>query len=285
MEYYCRTQSSFGLKKRFIEKNSNSIEVLFLGSSHTQNAINPKFIDTPNCNLAFGGQPISIDNFLLNKYLCKMSRLNTVFLEISFHSFYNDLNLSDWNSHIYSNLYSINYKVEPFSLKNYSLVYSDYQFFSTIFYDFLNPNNPNYQINEFGFMENMFSDRFEKLNYDSIQIAKTFIMGHEFKNLDNFKLNKSFLEKSINLCQKKGIKVVFLTTPFYKTYFSNIPNNSRDSVLKFVQQLSVKYDIKYYDYSTDCRFGVRDFMNDNHLNSKGAENFTRIINKEILEFN
>ena len=283
MEFYCRTQTTFGIKKEFLEKYLDSIEILIFGSSHNQNAINPEFLNRKTCNLAFGGQPISIDYYLLDKYIEKMSRLSTVFFEVTIFRFYDDLNSSAWNGHIYSNIYNINYKVESLSLKNYLLVYSDYQFFSKIFYDYCNPNSYKYKLNRFGFVTNDFNDRFEKLKYDTLEINKTFVMTHNFDNRLNFQINKEFYLNSIKKCLNKHIKVVLITPPLYGTYSKHIPVNAKKEIDSLIYSFVTKYGIQYFDYSCDNRFKVYDFKNDNHLNSSGAEKFSKIINNEILE--
>ena len=281
IELYTRTQSTFCIKKSFLEKNLNEINTLILGSSHSQNGINPAFLDKKTSNLAMGGQPMSIDYYLLDKYIDKMPHLTTVFLEITTFRFYNDLNLSDWNTHIYSILYNINYKVEPFSLKNYLFVYSDYPYFSKIFLTYCNPYSYKYKKNEFGFVTNDFNDKFEELKFDSVKINKTFVMGNIFDNQNLFSINESFLIKSIKRCVDKGIRVVLISPPVYKTYFNHIPANKKKEVDSLVCNIVNEYRLKYYDYSCDSRFNIYDFKNDSHLNSAGAEKLSKIINQDI----
>ncbi len=277
VELYCRTQTTFAIKKNYVEKNLKTIETLILGSSHSQNGINPEFLKAKSCNLAFGGQPIAIDYFLLEKYMDQMKNLKTILLEVSPHRFYNELNPNDWNGHIYSNLYDIDYKVEPYSVKNYSLVLADVNYFSTIFVDNLNPKIPKPKLNKFGFMTNDFHDRFSKLKNDSLQIENSFKMNNKFNNKINLKTNTVFLTKIIEKCQKNSVKIILVGTPLYKTYNGNIPSNTKMQHQELLSTLSNKFDIQYYDFSNSKRFHLKDFKNDNHLNPYGAKKFTVII--------
>jgi len=279
VEVYCRTKTTFAIKKHYLESNLNSIEVLFLGSSHSQNAINPEFISKKSCNLAYGGQPISIEYFLLDKYIDKIPHLKTVFFEISPHRFYNDLNISDWNGRIYVNLYGIDYSVKELSIKNYSLLFSNFKYFTSIFYDFCNPFANKYDLNEFGFVINNFSDRFYKLKYDPAEIKKTFKMPHTFKNMTDFKKNINYLDKIIERCKVKNIEIIFITTPFYKTYLSQIPIESKNRVDSITRKYVTEFGIKYFDFSKDSTFTVYDFKDDNHLNSLGAKKFSSKIDR------
>jgi hypothetical protein len=185
---------------------------LILGSSLSENAINPEFINKKTANIAFVAQPISIDYYLLDKYIDQMPGLHTVSLEINVQNFYYDLNPLFWNGHIYSILYNIKYNVEPWSIKNYSLVISNYQFFSSRFFDHINPFSYKYKLNRFGSIVNDFNDRFEKLNFDTSQINNTFSLRKNlFENEEHFTANKSFVRKIIERCKAKNIRVVMLT--------------------------------------------------------------------------
>lgn len=283
IEYYAQNKTTFSIKKKFLESNLTSTEVLILGSSHSQNAINPRYLKSRKCaNIAFGGQPIAIDYFLLEKYIDKMANLKIVVFEISSHRFFEDLNLSTWNAHIYSNLYDIDYKVEKFSIKNFSLLFSDPRFFSDIFIDYINPNSYKYKLNKYGFVENDFNDRFLKLKYDSIKINNSYTRQYDFKQTKYNSINEEFVIKTIEKCRKRGIKIIFITTPVYKTFSSKIPNKIAKYTNSLTNKLCAKYHIDYYNFLTNKKFKVNDFKNDNHLNSDGAKKFTFIMDSLIV---
>jgi hypothetical protein len=277
IEYYCGHDTTFVLKNNYIEKNKSTIEVLFLGSSHTQNAINPEFIKKKACNLAFAGQTLENDYSLLEKYISQMPKLRTVFFEVSPHTFYSEFDSSNWNGYIYSNLYDIDYKVDPYSLKKYFYLLSNFKFFSSLYFDYANPFSYKYTINKYGFITNDFNDRFLKLHYNSSEINKTFVMEHTFQNKDLVVMNSAVLEKAIVLCKEKGVKIVLITAPLYDTYVNGVPKSAKTEVLKTINTLKNKYQINYFDYSTDSTFKVSDFKNDNHLNSDGARKFSSKI--------
>jgi hypothetical protein len=276
-EIYSRTQTIFVIKKEHFENNLSTINTLILGSSHLQNGLNPAFIRSNSCNMAYGGQPISIDYFLLNKYIDQMKNLKTVLFEVSPHRFYYEFDPSSWNGHVYSNLYDINYKTEKLSIKNHSLVLSDVKYFSTIFVDNCNPTLPKPKLNTFGFMTNAFPGRFTELENDSIKINQTFKLNSIFDNQENFKLNMIFMNKIIKECQKKKVKIIFIGSPLYQTYYSKIPLKAKIQVENSLHHLTNKYGIQYYDFSRSKRFYLKDYINDNHLNPIGAKKFTIII--------
>lgn len=280
-EYYCLKITNFSIKKMYLEANLKSIEVLILGSSHSQNAINPEYMNKSTCNLAFGGQPLSIDYYLLEKYIPQMPHLKTVCVEVSPHRFFDDLEIAKWNSHIYANLYGIKYNVETFSLKNYSLVFSDPKFFTSTFIDYIDPNSFKYQLNKYGFVTNDSNDRFKELNNDSVKINSYYIMKHKYNNQTNFENNKIFFAKIITLCKNKGVELVLLSPPLYQTYLKHIPVNPEKKVNLLLTENILKYGIRFLDHSKDTAFHLTDFKNDNHLNSNGAKKLTLKINSEL----
>jgi hypothetical protein len=276
-ELYCRTQTIFVIKKQHFENNLSTINTLLLGSSHFQNGLNPEFLKSNSCNMSFGGQPISIDYFLLNKYIDQMKNLKIVLFEVSPHRFYYEFDPSNWNGHVYSTLFDINYKTEKLSLKNYSLVLSGIKYFSTIFIDNYNPKLAKPKLNTYGFITNAFPGRFTALENDSIKVNQTFKMNSKFDNQKNFKLNMVFLNKIIQECQKKKVKIIFIGTPLYQTYYNKIPLKTERQVQNALHQITNKYGIQYYDFSRSKKFYLRDYINDNHLNPNGAKKFTVLI--------
>lgn len=282
VEYYCHTSTTFIIKKNYLENNKDKIQTLFFGSSHFQNGINPQYIRQNAANISFGGQPMSIDYLLLEKYCSEMKNLKTVFFEISPHRFYHDLNSKEWNGHIYTIAYEIKYKNDIFSMKNYSYIISDFKYFSTIFFDNFSSSSIKPKLNKYGFIMNDFNDRFSKLKYDSIKINKTFKNSTKYLNQNNVKLNTIFLNKFVKLCKEKNIKIIFVSSPFYQTYVKSIPLHAKKQVNAIVNDISIHNKIPFYDYSTSKEFRLKDFKNDNHLNPDGAKKFTMIIDSLLM---
>lgn len=80
-------------------------------------------------------------------------------------------------------------------------------------------------------------------------------------------------------CARAKIKVIFVYTPEYIEGQEYIEN--RAEVMALYAKLSKKYDIPFYDYSTDSiSYDKKYFYNALHLNKTGAELFTsKLIEK------
>ena len=86
---------------------------------------------------------------------------------------------------------------------------------------------------------------------------------------DSLKLK--YIEKLIVDTRQKGIKLVFMISPFYKASSSD----SYDSVKELIK----KYDVSFYDFYADEEMS-RDksfFSDPSHLNDKGARVFTEEV--------
>jgi hypothetical protein len=80
-------------------------------------------------------------------------------------------------------------------------------------------------------------------------------------------------EKFIAECKKQNIKLIFVYAPEYIE--GQIFTKNRGEVLSLYTNYSHKYNIPFYDYSTDAiSYQKKYFYNTNHLNKMGAELFT-----------
>lgn len=49
-----------------------------------------------------------------------------------------------------------------------------------------------------------------------------------------------------------------------------------------IRALTERHGLEYYNYLKDERFGVEDFQDGDHLNTKGAEKFSLILKDEVI---
>ncbi|WP_316815580.1 hypothetical protein [Pedobacter nyackensis] len=90
----------------------------------------------------------------------------------------------------------------------------------------------------------------------------------------------ALFSKYLEECAKANIKVIFVYTPEYIEGQRFIEN--RAEVMAIYSRLSKKYNIPYYDYSTDSlSFDKKYFYNALHMNTTGAELFTSKLIKKL----
>lgn len=89
-------------------------------------------------------------------------------------------------------------------------------------------------------------------------------------DLETVKVFEFFLQS----CRDLGIKVIFVSTPEFVEAQDYLEN--RKEIFSIINKMSSKYNIPFLDYSNDLISYQREyFYNSAHLNSRGAEIFTK----------
>jgi hypothetical protein len=281
-EYQLKTKpfvSSYAAKKYFLEKQLDSVEILILGSSQTFNGINPTYLDKKAFNLANVSQTLYYDKRLTLKYLPKLPKLKTVFINIGYFSFFYQLFdiKENWRDYYYSQHFGINYyQLNPFLLNNYS-AFSVYQPLHSTKLAFANfedetakeilPNG--YQPK---YIQEAISDSTGK---ERVNVHNSEIFANRRKEI------KDDLEDFVKQLKQKNIRVVFLTTPVYSTYSKYCDRNIVESNNQFINLLCQKYRCSYLNFFEDKRFEKDDFFDNDHLKNNGSIKLSKIINDTL----
>jgi hypothetical protein len=281
--------SMFNMKARYIHKNKD-IELLILGSSHLQDDLNPEFLEIKSANLAYGSQDIELDSALFFKYISDLHNLKFLLLELDYHT------LEERNLVNYFRLpwYYKYHRIELYhlSLLNRCILFSSSpEFFKNFIIQTINPFEYKYELNKYGSVKNDFPGIFKTLDYDSgkIKISANERLKNKFSaiSLENYLFNKNKMNKIIDYCILHNIKAVLVETPAYITYRETFISEKFARREEYIDSLikTAKSNILLLNYESDARFTIKDFKNDDHLNSDGAKKFTSLINKEIKKLN
>lgn len=277
--------NSFSVKAMYLKKNTD-INVLFLGSSHVQNGVNPKYVDLKAANLAYGSQDIQLNSALFFKNVKKLARLKILVLELDYHTLEEKNPRNYFRLPWYYKYYGI--KIGQISLLNKIFLYSTSpKFFMDNIFQNLSTYSKTDQINDYGFVENDFDDIFKKYKYNPkviIQSSKERLKKkHANQSVKNYTYNKKEINKMITYCIERNVKVVLLAPPVYRTYYTVfIPEKEsrRKIYLDSLTNLKQK-QLFIWNFEKDDRFQVTDFKNDDHLNSTGAIKFSKIVNNKF----
>ena len=109
-------QTADSKKRSNLEKQTDSIQALFLGTSHTYHGINPDYLSCYAFNLADYLQTIYYDKRLTLKYIDKMPCLKVVSIEVCYLSLYYQIlspPYGEWRDYFYSQYWGVNYKDLP----------------------------------------------------------------------------------------------------------------------------------------------------------------------------
>lgn len=268
--------NDYQLKKSYFDKNATKINTLILGSSHTFYGVNPEYFSKQTFNAAYVSQTLDLDEELLHHYKDKLTNLETVIIPISYFSLFETLETD----------------VEKWRLKNYILYYgfeNKYHFtdnFESLNHDIL--LNIKKAVKHYAFNTSFitssnlgwgtnFSSK-ERKKFDGKFTAKK----HTVKNHNLFHSNLKSVQKIIQLCQKKKVKILFITTPTHLSYFKNLNKTQVSKTVTSINEIVQKNpNCEYINLLYSDKFIATDFYDADHLNEIGAKKLSILLDKKI----
>jgi len=269
------------VKSDYFYSEKEEIEVLALGSSQLDGAINPKFFDSNTLNLASATQHHNLDFKILKGISPRLPALKFVILELSYSHLEHPHNSKVfWKNSIYLKYFGINTFERNTYFKDKLLYLARPDFYSKQLVNHYFKKKDEAILNKFGFDERVSKGLFYNLNYNDSIIATKKMEIYTLADIKLFKHNAEYLFEMLNYAVENELKVIICITPLYKTYLKGRNPDilrRRDSILKL---LSAKYEnVLIFNKENDTlNYTTSDFSNQNHLNPNGAENFSKELN-------
>lgn len=277
-------EDSYKLKRDYLESQLNEVEVLSMGSSHGQ-SINPAYFSLKGFNLSNPSQDLYYDVHLANKYIDKMPELKLLIIPISYFSFESQLDNSPENSRLFPYLITWGIPPENFSafLNDNFLLFVDAEVKNFVQNGFVNNATP--KMDQDGWMQlsgalqdsPSFYDTYDKQGQERVKFQDSSMYPEQIP--ENMKILSNLIED----CQSRQIKIVLITTPGLHFYYDHMDPIRYQRMQDNLNSLKVRYEIPYFNYLKDPRFVPSDFANQDHLNTKGAEKFSKILDVEIIK--
>ena len=286
VEIYIRFSSSaFSLKAKYFNETATQT-IIILGSSHAQSDVNPRLFSCPAANLAYGSQDLKLDQLLFEKTVFLNKKPMVLLLEFSYHRLLRENPDPYWRNGLYENFYGLDL-TKGISLAKFILVSSNLKFFNNFIVESISRKRSDSRFNQWGFNENDFQGVFKAFNYDTARIVKSSqnrLSIDEWDNIDQsvVERNISHLERISALCAANHIHLVLFAPPVfstYRTFFKQQNIQLRNVVIKKLQ--SKNRSVNWMNFENDPSFTTDLFKNDDHLNSKGAQLFTGMLNDSI----
>lgn len=267
--------------KAFYEEPENSIDVIFLGSSHIYNGVNPivfyEKTGLTGFDLASSSQDIATGYFYLKealeyqtpKYvlLDTYGILNKAFEnEVAYKRSLDDMRWStvkieairEWQKHLEGvRLLSRIFTIIDYHSRWDSL--SEEDFSERNFITNRNGYCPVFTVDE-SVLHNIFDEHINEPEIDEV--------------------TRSYISKIADLCESNDIKLCLISVPDAEWTKGN--NTA-------IQKLAKELGVPFFDYNTEELFSkigiedARDWMNTGHLNSYGAEKFTTFLAENLYE--
>jgi hypothetical protein len=281
MEFLLRhIPNDYRLKKRYLDTNSDKIEILFLGNSHAFYGLNPEYCKHNCFNAGYITQSFDLDLEILQKYEQNWSGLKIIVIPVSYFSFIESLKTSpeSWRiknyiiyygikaskvltyySEVLSNTFSINLRrITSYYIKGKSAITCNDLGWG-VSYNSVNPQN-------------------------LIETGKEAATRHTIKDYKYFNENVSALKSIIVFGQRHNIKIVLFTPPAFETYVTNLNIDQLEKTIQAAENISQQNDnCYYYNLLEDKSFSESDFYDADHLNEIGAKKLTLIIENLISD--
>ncbi len=279
--------NSYTKKRHNLEQQTDSIQALFLGTSHTYHGVNPDYFSCYGYNLADYLQTIYYDKRLTLKYIDKMPRLKVVAIEVCYFSLYYQIRhhpVESWRDYFYSQYWGINYKdLPPWDMKRYSKV------------ALYTPDKVREYLRE-GFRVDLAPGLTHKgyMPLDSLPAGKQNLMLTVEEGEKRIKLWQQTidtmqfaaiaadLEDFVKELRARKIEVIFLNTPALPVIIQLCDAARIQKNKATIDAMCTKYNCRYFDYFTDTRFGEHDYSDVDHFNVAGARHFSEVLNAEVL---
>lgn len=259
--------------KNYIKNNSKEIETLVTGSSYSSFGFNSCIYKKKAINISAPSQDLYYDYNLVKWAIenNELKALKEVIIGLSYYCFEYDMSLSAMKGNVY--IYNKNLGLSH-NLINIDAVTDGVDETIEIgneIFNFTKDNKVIFTVNEN-----------ENQSILSTEIGKAQAELDCRKNYpDTVNENTRILDEYIEFLHKKNIRPILVVFPTNKYYYNNFSYRIEKEFKTIINFLKEKYNVEFIDYFRGVEFDDTDFRDVSHLNSKGSEKFTKILNNLI----
>jgi hypothetical protein len=276
--------------EEFYELPDNSLDVLFLGSSHAYRSINPFLVDTTlrlkTFNFGTSGQSMRTSYHVLTNVL-KTQTPNTLVVELYFDALTQQDQLTNAGFNFPSVKWSrakLNFWWDGFSFKDkcimvFTPAYRYRQEWKYVLRKLMGKVNtlPRGEYVGKGFVFNENTVELNRLT------KKNHFNDYRFEETPVVTSNLEYLGRIVKLCRENNIRLIFVTTPIPSITYNKLvnPHDIDQRLTTFARQ----HHVPYYNFLDARKLELQDtvhFFDNNHLNIEGANIFTKQVIVPVL---
>lgn len=264
--------------ENFISKHYMNTELLVTGISYARAGFSQSVCCRKSYNLAWWSQDLFFDystiKFIFENYNEKVNEIKYVIIGLSYYSFQYDMSLSAMKNK--SILYYDVLKTAH-HFNEIERIYKEYSIDKEI-------ANKIFKKKESGQFNLQWRIPTLKDYKDKWEVGKKQAETDCNKNypntvVENIQIFNDYLSL-LNTYKIKPIVVVFPASVYYTSNFSKTIEHEFQDIIKNTKN---QYNLQYIDYFRTDLFDDEDFADVSHLNKKGSEKFTKILN-DIIEW-
>lgn len=273
-----KLEEKFNLQNNILKFVNENYKMMVTGISYALRGINEEKFNINTINLAMSSQDLYYD-YNIVKYLFELkpnNRIKKMILGISYYSFHYDLSLSSVNDRCliyYKNLdklHNFNDIIFLQSYKNYNLIeeniFKKNYLFTVLCFD-KRYNN---------LLEKLLSGNLQE---DKYTIGKQRAEKHSNKNYPKtYNENVSILKDYIRFLNNNKVEVNLMVFPVTKYYYEHFSEKLISEFYEAILEIRQECNFHIYDFFNSKLFHDDDFDDVTHLNKKGADKMTRLLN-------
>lgn len=277
--------NDYSVKKNYLNKNAQNIEVLILGNSHFYRGLNPEYFSLKSYNAGYVSQSLDIDAQIYKKYMDSFTNLKYLVLNISNVSLFYELKHSpeSWRTKNYNLYYDLPLSdilaqhTELFSLK------FDISLKRIMGYYIFGKSEITTSTNGWGIFPALHDKRGVK-EAAKKTLARRNSNAKANPDYNNYNEVVKHVNEMVASAKEKGIKVIFLTSPLSQYYRDDVDTSMANQTNSFMKSLVLKNNnCIYVDFSHDDSFSDDDFYDGDHLNKNGAKKFSIKADSVIMQ--
>lgn len=279
--FYRYTPNNYTFKSELIKKHSDNIKVLILGDSHAFYGLNPEYFSKPTLNMANVSQTIYFDKLVFEKYIDELTQLEYLIIPIEYTTFSQADNTQEdyWRKYFYAAQMDINVpNIKWYDPKQYSLALTQKLGKTGTYLRSYLANSTLVECDNNGWGNTYLS------SVDSLELnrlAKIISRKHDDGSMD-FSINKTRIDKIIEACKEKNVKVILINMPVSEPYLKLLNQKEVNALIETCEALAnTNSNVTNINLLHDNRFERKDFRDADHLNFEGAKKCSLIVNYEI----
>lgn len=247
----------------------NDIEMIITGSSYAEVGIKAEKLNKNAVNFAFSSQDLYYDyevaNYLL-RYNNVKNSVRYAIIGVSYYCFDYDMSqsIAKYRIHRYKGY------MQDFHNNNDENGIN----IAKVFYEKSSGMKEYYELNKWK-EKTIVKYKNEEQDYIA---KKNSTMDYDLTRKENIDI----FYKYLSLLKSKDIKPIIVICPtskYYYQYFNDC--HQKNKFYKILNSFKKDFDFQVIDYFNSNLFEDNDFWDYGHLNGKGAEKFTEILNSEI----
>lgn len=254
-----------------VKWNPDNTNILIVGDSHTERGIDPGCFNSA-FNISQASEPYYISFWKLREMINEV-KFDTIIIGVAPHNFssFNDRKMLDsfWCNEMFKRVYPL------YKLGDYKQIKINYKKLSDVVFRkmLLIPSQNHYK----SYIGKYTSNIESHINDFNKVISRHYYFQGEIESVS--KLEISYLDSILNLCYTNEVQVIAVNTPVTKDYYNRIPLKFIDAYSSIIDSLK-KTDIIIFD-GIDNNYTNNEFYNSDHLNSIGAQCFTKSLINEL----